>query len=173
MTTDHRSPAPHGSTATPALTVPTGNGGMSSGVKAPLIVGAVVVGFIVIGNLANSQSDSPSIGSPSSPVDIIEDIASDATPGQDNAKRAAENYLGSQAFSRSGLIKQLKYEGYSEADAIYGVDAVSPDWNEQAAKKAMQYLDGQAFSRSGLIEQLEYEGFTPAQAVYGVNQTGL
>ena len=56
------------------------------------------------------------------------------TAGQENARRSAESYLDGQAFSRSGLIKQLKFDGYSTADATYGVDAVSPDWNEQAAK---------------------------------------
>jgi Host cell surface-exposed lipoprotein len=77
------------------------------------------------------------------------------------------------AFSRTGLIKQLKYEGFSISDATYAVDAVSPNWNLQAAKAAQSYLDSMAFSRSGLIEQLEYEGYTAQQAVYGVNQTGL
>ena len=57
--------------------------------------------------------------------------------------------------------------------AIYGVDNITVDWNEQAAKMAKTYLDTMAFSRSGLIEQLEYEGFTHEQAVYGVEQNGL
>ena len=98
-----------------------------------------------------------------------------ATPetSKGNAVEQAESYLGGQHFSRSGLIDQLEYEGYSTADATYAVAAVSPDWNEQAAKAAASYLDGEAFSRSGLIEQLKYEGYTNSQAVYGVNQTGL
>ena len=83
------------------------------------------------------------------------------------------SYLDTAAFSRSGLIKQLEYEGYSTADATYAVDAVAPDWNEQAAKAAKDYLDTSGFSRSGLIQQLEYEGYTNAQAVYGVTQAGL
>jgi hypothetical protein len=82
------------------------------------------------------------------------------TAAQENARRSAEDYLGTSAFSRSGLIKQLKFEGYSTADATYGVDAVSPDWNEQAAKSAANYLDISSFSRSGLIHQLKFEGFT-------------
>jgi len=102
-----------------------------------------------------------------------EEEASDETAGQENARRSAESYLETAAFSRSGLIKQLKFEGYSTADATYGVDAVSPDWNEQAARAAKSYLDTSAFSRSGLIQQLVYEGYTQQQAVYGVNQTGL
>jgi SOS response regulatory protein OraA/RecX len=90
-----------------------------------------------------------------------------------NARASADQYLSGQAFSRSGLIRQLEYEGFSTADATHGVDAVSADWREQAAKSAEQYLSGQSFSRSGLITQLEYEGFTAEQALYGVNQTGL
>ena len=77
------------------------------------------------------------------------------------------------AFSRSGLITQLEFEGFTNQDATYGVDAVGANWNEQAAKKAAGYLDMMAFSRSGLITQLEFEGFTPAQAEYGVRTTGL
>ena len=43
------------------------------------------------------------------------------TAGQENARRSAESYLDTAAFSRSGLIKQLQFEGYSAADASYGV----------------------------------------------------
>ena len=96
--------------------------------------------------------------------------ASTETREQENARGSAENYLDFQAFSRKGLIKQLKFEGYSEAVARYAVDAVSPNWNKQAVKSAKQYLDQQQFSRSSLQQQLEFEGFTPAQAAYGVQQ---
>jgi hypothetical protein len=92
-----------------------------------------------------------------------------AVTGKSNAQRSAENYLDTTAFSRKGLIDQLELEGYTTAEAVAGVDAVSVNWNEQAAKKAADYLDTQAFSRSGLIDQLEFEGFTTAQAQYGVS----
>ncbi len=87
---------------------------------------------------------------------------------QTNAVRKAESYLDFSAFSRSGLIAQLEYEGFSNADATYAVDTVRVDWNEQAAKKAASYLEFSAFSRQGLVDQLLYEGFTPAQAEHGV-----
>jgi hypothetical protein len=90
-----------------------------------------------------------------------------------NAVRKAKQYLAFQAFSRTGLIKQLKYEGFSTSDATYGVSRSGANWYAQAAKKAKQYLRFQAFSRTGLIEQLEYEGFTPSQARYGVRAVGL
>lgn len=94
------------------------------------------------------------------------------TTGQKNAKAKAKQYLDYQAFSRSGLIGQLEFEGFSVEDATYGTDAVGADWNEQAAKKAKQYLDYQAFSRQGLIDQLVFEGFSQAEAEYGASQNG-
>jgi hypothetical protein len=76
-------------------------------------------------------------------------------------------------FSRSGLIDQLEYEGYSTEDATAAVDSLGTDYNSEAAESAQQYLDMTGFSRSGLIDQLEYEGFTSEQAEYGVSQAGL
>ena len=95
------------------------------------------------------------------------------TISQSNAHQKAESYLGISSFSRKGLIEQLVYEGFTQADATYGVDALNADWNEQAAKKAASYLSISSFSRSGLIDQLVYDGFTQAQAAYGVSTTGL
>ena len=95
------------------------------------------------------------------------------TAGQQNARESAESYLATGAFSRKGLIEQLRFEGYSKKDAAYAVEAISPNWNEQAAKAAESYLDTSSVSRSGLIEQLMFEGYTRAQAEYGVGKTGL
>jgi hypothetical protein len=91
---------------------------------------------------------------------------------QRNAIRSAESYLRVMAFSFSGLVDQLEFEGYSVADATFAVDSLDVDWNEQAAKSAQSYLDTMAFSRDGLIDQLEFEGFTRAEAEYGVAQVG-
>jgi hypothetical protein len=87
-------------------------------------------------------------------------------------KRGA-SYLRTSAFSRSGLIRQLEFEGFSSSEATHGTDAQNADWNAQAAKKAASYLKVSAFSRSGLISQLEYEGFTQSQAEFGVSSVGL
>jgi hypothetical protein len=100
------------------------------------------------------------------------DTSSNETTGQENAKKSAKNYLDYTAFSRSGLINQLEYEGFSTEEATYGVDALDTDWNEQAAKSAKNYLDYTAFSRSGLINQLEYEGFSTEEATYGAGANG-
>ena len=94
------------------------------------------------------------------------------TLGQKNALEEAKDYLELMAFSRSGLIDQLEYEGYSTADATFAVDNCGADWFEQAAICAADYLDFMSFSRSRLIDQLVYEGFTYEQAVYGVEQVG-
>jgi acyl-coenzyme A synthetase/AMP-(fatty) acid ligase len=85
----------------------------------------------------------------------------------------AETYLSSMAFSRTGLIEQLVFEGFSNEDAAYGTDAVGADWMNQAALMAETYLASMSFSRSGLVEQLVFEGFTPEEAEFGVASTGL
>jgi hypothetical protein len=92
------------------------------------------------------------------------------TSGQENARESAESYLSMGGFSRSGLIDQLKYEGFSKKDAKYAVDALGADWNKQAVMSAESYLDMGGFSRSALVEQLVYEGFTQEQAEYGVKK---
>lgn len=94
------------------------------------------------------------------------------TMGEKNAVKKAINYLDYMAFSKTGLIKQLEYEGFTETEAEYGVNHIEVDWNEQAALKAESYLDFMSFSKSGLIHQLEYDGFTRQQAEYGVEAVG-
>ena len=91
------------------------------------------------------------------------------TQTQRQARLMARDYLDFSPFSRSGLIEQLKYEGFSARAATYGVDHVRVSWYRQAFLAARGYLEHQHFSRSGLIDQLRYEGFTWSQAVYGVD----
>jgi hypothetical protein len=98
---------------------------------------------------------------------------SSSTVSQSNAVLSAQRYLKYSPFSRSGLIKQLEFEGFSNADAVYGVDKQNADWSAQAILSAQRYLKYSPFSRSGLIKQLEFEGFTNEQAIFGVNATGL
>ena len=90
-----------------------------------------------------------------------------------NAVRAAKTYLKVSAFSFKGLVKQLKYEGYSTSDARYSAGHAGANWMQQAVRAAKQYLKVSAFSRSGMIQQLEYDGFTPAQALHGALGVGL
>lgn len=99
--------------------------------------------------------------------------APEFTRSQENAIQKAEDYLAFTSFSRSGLIDQLEFEGFTTADATFAVDYLDIDWNEQAYMKAEDYLAFSSFSRSGLIDQLEFEGFTTEQATYGVDKAGL
>lgn len=94
------------------------------------------------------------------------------TMGMKNALSKAHDYLNYSAFSCSGLIDQLKYEGFSTEEAIYATDNCGADWKEQAAQKALDYLDYSAFSYSGLIDQLEYEGFSKEEATYATDNCG-
>lgn len=104
---------------------------------------------------------------------IAKEEAELGTTSQQNARRLAEDYLDYSAFSRKGLINQLKYEDFSVKDATWALDHMSVDWNAQAVAMAKDYLEYTAFSKKGLTDQLIYEGFTPKQAQYGVSKTGL
>ena len=99
-----------------------------------------------------------------------EEVGSDLTSGQENALTTAEDYISMSGFSRSGLIEQLEFEGYSTKDAAFAVDHLNVNWNEQAARSAEDYISMSGFSRSGLIEQLEFEGYTGKQAEYGADK---
>ncbi len=92
--------------------------------------------------------------------------------GNEGALAKAKSYLKSSAFSYTGLIDQLEYEGFSTSEATYGANNCGADWNEQALKKAKSYLKSSSFSHTGLIDQLEFEGFTGSEAKYGVENCG-
>jgi hypothetical protein len=92
------------------------------------------------------------------------------TASQRNALQSAESYLSISAFSKSGLEKQLKFEGFSTSAARYAATHVDANWYHQAAKAAKSYLEISSFSKSGLQQQLEFEGFTSAQARFGVSR---
>ncbi len=91
----------------------------------------------------------------------------ETTSSQANALTLAEQYLDTMPFSYNGLIKQLKYDGVSDADAKYAADMCGADWNEEAQKMANKYLETHNMDIHELIDQLVYEGFTYQQADYG------
>ena len=128
---------------------------------------------------ATSSEPAPSTSEEPAPTPEPEPTTEEAPPpppepelsaGQENALAQARDYLDYSAFSRVGLVEQLEYEGYSHADAVWAVDELGVDWNEQAALKAEDYLEYSNFSKAGLVEQLVYEGFSQAQAQYGANK---
>lgn len=94
------------------------------------------------------------------------------TTGEKNALKKAQSYLSFSAFSYTGLIKQLEFEGFSHEEAVYGADNINADWNQQAAKKAESYMEFSSFSHDALIKQLEFEGFTNEQAEFGAKSVG-
>lgn len=118
---------------------------------------------------SNNSSSSPTTTTPSTNSNAS---TPSLTTGEKNALRTAREYLNISAFSYTGLIKQLEYEGYSTEEATYAADNCNANWNEQAAKAAKEYLSVMSFSRQGLIEQLIFDGFTQEQAEYGVTQNG-
>jgi hypothetical protein len=138
-------------------------------------------GTVAAADIAPSDGAAPSVvPAPTSPApEPTEAPKAEFTVSQENAIESAESYLDSGAFSEVGLIQQLssKYgEGFPKADAVFAVNHINVNWNEQAAKSAKSYLDSGSFSCQGLIDQLESkygEGFTHSQAVYGAKQTGL
>jgi len=104
----------------------------------------------------------------------------DFTTAQENAIRSAKAYLDlGTGFSRAGLIQQLTSkagDGYKKADAVFAVDHIKVDYNEQAVLAAKAYLDISGFSRDGLIQQLSSKAgsqFTQAQAEYAADKVGL
>lgn len=137
--------------------------------------GLIVTGIAVSGN--NEPADAEDVPAATAPAvtgpDAPDVARPELTTSQEQAKIGAATYLQITAFSRTGLIAQLEYEGFSTADATFGVDAAKANWNSQAAKAAQNYLDTMSFSRSGLIDQLIHDGFTPEQAAHGADVVGL
>lgn len=121
---------------------------------------------------SNTNSTTSSSSSTTTPSTSSNASTPSPTTGEKNALRSAREYLSFSAFSYTGLIKQLEYEGYSTEEATYAADNCNANWNEQAAKSAKEYLDMSSFSRQELINQLIYEGYTQEQAEYGVTQNG-
>lgn len=151
---------------------PTGNLSVVSAPPAPVAVAtkAPVAGVVVV-----PTATTPAVlaAIPTATTKSPASTTSGETVSQRNAKRSAQDYLRYSAFSRSGLIGQLKYEGFSEEDAAYAVDTINPNWNDQAVKETRAYLKSSAFSRSGLIGQLMFGGFSQEQAEFGVNGVSI
>ena len=80
----------------------------------------VIFGIIGLTGCTSATSTNPSPGTnpqTNSPENL------DETVSQKNASRSAKTYLDLAGFSRSGLIKQLMFEGYSKQEAEFGASA--------------------------------------------------
>jgi len=102
------------------------------------------------------------------------------TVAQQQAITAAEQYLSDgTGFSRQGLIQQLDSSdgsGFSESLAVFAVNHVQVNWDQQAVDAAKGYMQEGGFSYSSLVQQLDSpygSGFTYSQAVYAAQQVGL
>ena len=94
------------------------------------------------------------------------------TMEQKNAIKQAENYIAMMPFSKTGLINQLEFEGYSNEDATFAAENITVDWRAQAVKHAETYVETMAFSRQGLIDQLVFEGHSQEDADYAATEVG-
>jgi type IV secretory pathway VirB10-like protein len=122
---------------------------------------------------APEPAPEPTVEPEPTPEPEPEPVEPEFTVAQEQAIGSAQDYLAFMAFSKSGLVEQLEFEGFSESDAEFAVEHITVDWNEQAVESAEAYLDMMHFSRSALIEQLEFEGFSTKQATYAVDELGL
>jgi hypothetical protein len=129
-----------------------------------------------------NNADTPSVkpvnhAAPAQPApEPTATAAPEMTAGQENALKAAQDYVDISGISKAGLIEQLSSsagEGFSKADATFAANHVGADWNEEAVQSAQDYLKLGGISRSGLLEQLTSsagEQFTTAQAQYAVDK---
>jgi hypothetical protein len=143
-----------------------------------IIPGAFIILAVISNSVNGGSNPSPTNPPSNSNIEIeeeapVEESGPVETVSQENAREKAQSYLAYSAFSRTGLIEQLEFEGFEPDDAVYGADSVGADWKEQAALTAKSYLEYSSFSREGLLEQLLFEGFTQEEAEYGVSTTGL
>ena len=125
-----------------------------------------VTSCLVVAACSSAAAPTPEIYVTQPPTAAPPSAARLVTP----AIAKAQDYLNYTAFSRSGLIDQLVFEGFTKTVSTFAVDSLRVDWNEQSYLKAQDYLAYTSFSLPSLIDQLVFEGFTNAQAKYGATK---
>ena len=88
----------------------------------------------------------------------------------ENAIESAEAYSNIFAYSKKGLIENLKYEGFSEEIAECAAKSINANWKENCVRSAHSYLEIISYSKEELIHQLDYDGFTAEEIDYAMNQ---
>ena len=88
----------------------------------------------------------------------------------ENAIESAEAYNKIFAYSKKGLIENLKYDGFSEDIAECAVKSINANWKENCVRSAYSYLDLFSSSKKELIHQLDYDGFTAEEIDYAMNK---
>lgn len=144
------------------------------------IVSAFAIAVLAMGLTACGDKEAASAPEPktaAAPAEEIETVVEEPeevlTPAQENAVKKAELYLDMTAFSRDGLVDQLVFDKFDEADASFAVDYIDVDWNEQAVKQGQTYIDLTPMSHDGLVDQLVYDKFTTDEATHAANTLGL
>lgn len=123
---------------------------------------------------ADSSTNTPAATSaPEQKKSTAEPAKPTESVSQKNAVNKAKSYLDFAGFSRDGLVAQLEFDKFSNADAIYGADNAGANWNVEAEQKAKSYMEFSSFSRQGLIDQLVFDKFTQEQATHGADSVGL
>ena len=110
---------------------------------------------------------------PDQDSDTQEPSSSGDTESQQKALDRAKEYLSNLPLSHDGMVTQLEFDGYSNADATYAADNCGANWNEQAARMANQLLTTGSYTRATMIEELKSNGFTDDQAAYGADAAKL
>jgi hypothetical protein len=85
--------------------------------KISISVASAVIALGLIGATAPAQAQA---AAPAAGSSIVYSAAKESV-AQHNARRMAAQYLKYESFSRSGLIGQLEYEGFTASQARYGV----------------------------------------------------
>ncbi len=135
----------------------------------------------LINQLSSNYGDGYPVEDAEYAVKHLEDTGS--VIWDEQAVKAAKNYLAISAFSHQGLVDQLTSEygdQFTNEQAQYAVSYLEDnglvDWNEQAVKSAQNYMEFGSFSRAKLMEQLTSEhgeGFTEEQAEYALEEIGF
>ena len=140
------------------------------------LVAGIVLTSIVNCSTGNKKVDnaesttSPCVETTASPYADITASPYEEETELENAIESAEAYNKIFAYSKKGLIENLKYEGFSEDIAECAVKSINANWKENCVRSAYSYLDLSPFSKEELIHQLDYDGFTPEEIDYAMNQ---
>lgn len=161
-------PATHAAAVLPSSTAQHIQPGQQDPGIAPAASGNVITVPVSPAAKPTTQAPKSKVTTPPPPP-----AAPQLTTGQQQALGDARDYLNVSHFSRKGLIDQLKFDGFSDADATYAADHVGADWMAQAAGAAADYLRVSHFSHSGMVDQLEFDGFSQAEAEHGASAVGL
>ena len=87
------------------------------------------------------------------------------------ALKIAKLYVNAMGISYNGLYDQLRFHGYSDIEARYGISNCGADWSQECYECACSYLRYYKMTESQLRYQLRViEKFTDYQIDYAINR---